>query len=137
MKNIETNKYFAIMSEKDDVELMRIITVERADYQADAVIAAEEELERREISPSMYQDFTEEVEKLIKVEIEKKVEKQHLPLSTWVKVMAFIFPFPLFFIIGLVLILFDYQIRGNELCKWIFFGWVFYFTLLVIMKIFL
>lgn len=74
MKNIETNKYFAIMSEKDDVELMRIITVERADYQADAVIAAEEELERREISPSMYQDFTEEVEKLIKVEIEKKVE---------------------------------------------------------------
>ena len=68
MKNIETNKYFAIMSEKDDVELMRIITVERADYQADAVIAAEEELERREISPSMYQDFTEEVEKLIKVE---------------------------------------------------------------------
>ena len=33
MKNIETNKYFAIMSEKDDVELMRIITVERADYQ--------------------------------------------------------------------------------------------------------
>ena len=40
MKNIETNKYFAIMSEKDDVELMRIITVERADYQADAVIAA-------------------------------------------------------------------------------------------------
>ena len=51
MKNIETNKYFAIMSEKDDVELMRIITVERADYQADAVIAAEEELERREISP--------------------------------------------------------------------------------------
>lgn len=44
MKNIETNKYFAIMSEKDDVELMRIITVERADYQADAVIAAEEEL---------------------------------------------------------------------------------------------
>ena len=48
MKNIETNKYFAIMSEKDDVELMRIITVERADYQADAVIAAEEELERRE-----------------------------------------------------------------------------------------
>lgn len=61
MKNIETNKYFAIMSEKDDVELMRIITVERADYQADAVIAAEEELERREISPSMYQDFTEEV----------------------------------------------------------------------------
>ena len=76
MKNIETNKYFAIMSEKDDVELMRIITVERADYQADAVIAAEEELERREISPSMYQDFTEEVEKLIKVEIEKKVEKQ-------------------------------------------------------------
>ena len=126
MKNIETNKYFAIMSEKDDVELMRIITVERADYQADAVIAAEEEL-----------DFTEEVEKLIKVEIEKKVEKQHLPLSTWVKVMAFIFPFPLFFIIGLVLILFDYQIRGKELCKWIFFGWVFYFTLLVIMKIFL
>ena len=125
MKNIETNKYFAIMSEKDDVELMRIITVERADYQADAVIAAEEELERREISPSMYQDFTEEV------------EKQHLPLSTWVKVMAFIFPFPLFFIIGLVLILFDYQIRGKELCKWIFFGWVFYFTLLVIMKIFL
>lgn len=134
---MEINKYSAIMSEKDDVELIRITTAERADYQAEALIAAEEELKKRNITPSIYQGFAEEVEKLIKVKLDKKVEKQHLPLSTWVKVIAFIFPFPLFFIIGLVLILFDYQIRGKELCKWVFFGWVFYFTLLVIMKIFL
>lgn len=134
---MEINKYSAIMSEKDDVELIRITTAERADYQAEALIAAEEELKKRNITPSIYQGFTEEVEKLIKVKLDKKVEKQHLPLSTWVKVIAFIFPFPLFFIIGLVLILFDYQICGKELCKWVFFGWVFYFALLVIMKIFL
>ena len=61
------------------MELVRIVTSERADYQPEAVIAAEEELKRRNITPSMYQDYTKEVEKLIEVEKEKEVEKQRLP----------------------------------------------------------
>lgn len=94
---METNKFSVVMSEKVDMELVRIVTSERADYQPEAVIAAEEELKRRNITPSMYQDYTKEVEKLIEVEKEKEVEKQRLPLSAWVKAIAFLFPFPLIF----------------------------------------
>ena len=65
---METNKFSVVMSEKVDMELVRIVTSERADYQPEAVIAAEEELKRRNITPSMYQDYTKEVEKLIEVE---------------------------------------------------------------------
>ena len=53
---METNKFSVVMSEKVDMELVRIVTSERADYQPEAVIAAEEELKRRNITPSMYQD---------------------------------------------------------------------------------
>lgn len=52
---METNKFSVVMSEKVDMELVRIVTSERADYQPEAVIAAEEELKRRNITPSMYQ----------------------------------------------------------------------------------
>ena len=51
---METNKFSVVMSEKVDMELVRIVTSERADYQPEAVIAAEEELKRRNITPSMY-----------------------------------------------------------------------------------
>lgn len=124
---METNKFSVVMSEKVDMELVRIVTSERADYQPEAVIAAEEELKRRNITPSMYQDYTKEVEKLIEVEKEKEVEKQRLPLSAWVKAIAFLFPFPLLLIIGLALILFGYQTCGKGLCKWTLLGWLFYF----------
>ena len=50
---METNKFSVVMSEKVDMELVRIVTSERADYQPEAVIAAEEELKWRNITPSM------------------------------------------------------------------------------------
>ncbi|WP_138332449.1 hypothetical protein [Bacteroides caccae] len=134
---METNKFSVVMSEKVDMELVRIVTSERADYQPEAVIAAEEELKRRNITPSMYQGYTKEVEKLIEVEKEKEVEKQRLPLSAWVKAIAFLFPFPLLLIIGLALILFGYQTCGKGFCKWTLLGWLFYFILLMFCEIFL
>ena len=88
-------------------------------------------------TPSMYQGYTKEVEKLIEVEKEKEVEKQRLPLSAWVKAIAFLFPFPLLLIIGLALILFGYQTCGKGLCKWTLLGWLFYFILLMFCEIFL
>ena len=105
---METNKFSVVMSEKVDMELVRIVTSERADYQPEAVIAAEDELKWRNITPSMYQDYTKEVEKL-----------------------------PLLLIIGLALILFGYQTCGKGLCKWTLLGWLFYFILLMFCEIFL
>ena len=97
---METNKFSVVMSEKVDMELVRIVTSERADYQPEAVIAAEEELKRQNITPSMYQDYTKEVEKLIEVEKEKEVEKQRLPLSAWVKAIAFPFSIVAYYRVG-------------------------------------
>lgn len=57
---METNKFSVVMSEKDDVKLIQITTSECKDYQLEAVIAAEEELKKRGITPSMYRGLYEE-----------------------------------------------------------------------------
>ena len=134
---MEMNKFSAVMSEKDEMELIRIITSERANYQPEAVFAAEAELKKRNISPSMYQGLVEKVEKLVETEKGIKTERQHLPLSTWMKVTAFIFPFPILFIIGLLLVPFGYQARGKALTQWTFLGWLFYFILIMFVELFL
>ena len=128
------NKFTDVMAEKDDIELIRITTSERNDYQPEAVLAAKEELRKRNISATMYQDFTAKVEMLIEVEKNIEKTKSELPLSTWIKVVAFIFPFILFFIIGIGLMAFGYQKRGKDLCKWTAFGLIFYIIIIAIIQ---
>ena len=128
---MKINKFSTVMAEKDDIELIRITTSEKKDYQPEAVEAAENELKKRKISALMYEDFTNKVEKRI------ENEKLQMTLPKWIKVVVFLFHAILFFIIGFGLIMFGYQKRGKELCKWTFFGCILYFTIIIIIKLFL
>lgn len=129
----ENNRFKAVMGQKDDVELIRIVTTEKKDYQPEAILAAEEEIKRRNISVSMYQDFSSKVNELIEIQKNSEEIKRQLPLQTWIKVVVFLFPAIFFFFIAMGLMMFGYQKRGKELCKWTFFGCLFYFILIIIL----
>lgn len=133
---MEKNKFSTVMEKKDDIELIRITTSEKKDYQPEAIVAAKDELMKRNISASMYEDFTNKVEKLIEIEKETENKKLQVPLPKSIKIIAFIFPVLLFFIIGIGLMMFGYQKRGKELCKWTFFGCIFYFTIAMLIQLF-
>ena len=133
---MEKNKFSTVMEKKDDIELIRITTSEKKDYQPEAIVAAKDELMKRNISASMYEDFTNKVEKLIEIEKETENKKLQVPLPKSIKIIAFIFPVLLFFVIGIGLMMFGYQKRGKELCKWRFFGCIFYFTIAMLIQLF-
>ena len=133
---MEKNKFSTVMEKKDDIELIRITTSEKKDYQPEAIVAAKDELMKRNISASMYEDFTNKVEKLIEIEKETENTKLQVPLPKSIKIIAFIFPVLLFFVIGIGLMMFGYQKRGKELCKWTFFGCIFYFTIAMLIQLF-
>lgn len=128
-----SNPFSAVMAQKDDVELIRIVTAEKNDYQPEAIIAAEEEIKKRNISVSMYQDFAGKIETLIEIENNREEIKRRLPLQNWIKVVAFLFPAFIFFIIGAALMMFGYQKRGKELCKWTLFGCLLYLLVIFIL----
>ena len=77
---MEKNKFSTVMEKKDDIELIRITTSEKKDYQPEAIVAAKDELMKRNISASMYEDFTNKVEKLIEIEKETENKKLQVPL---------------------------------------------------------
>ena len=133
---MEKNKFSTVMEKKDDIELISITTSEKKDYEPEAIVAAKDELMKRNISASMYEDFTNKVEKLIEIEKETENKKLQVPLPKSIKIIAFIFPVLLFFVIGIGLMMFGYQKRGKELCKWTFFGCIFYFTIAMLIQLF-
>lgn len=131
---METNQFVTVMAGKDDVELIRIVASERNNYQPEAVIAAEEELKKRNVSVSMYQDFTSKVEQLIETEKNAEEVKRKLPLQRWVKIVVFLLPFIVFVFIGIGLIMFGYQKRGKQLCKWTLLGLAFYLLIALFVR---
>jgi hypothetical protein len=46
-----SNKFAKVMAERTDAELIHIITISREDYLPEALLAAENELEKRNLSP--------------------------------------------------------------------------------------
>jgi len=51
-----------VMSQRSDAELIEIVTVKREDYQADAVLAAEEEVQKRQIELAQIEKFREDLQ---------------------------------------------------------------------------
>lgn len=88
------NQFLEVMAQKNNYELFLIVTTMRADYQPEAVFAAEEELQRRPISQ-------EQMESMLAVaaQIQKKKEsRKDEPLSDGEKILAYLIPNPLNFI---------------------------------------
>lgn len=127
------NKYSAIMASKSDEELVRIVLVQRADYQQEAVMSAEVELKKRNLSES----YLEELQNTWSEISEKDQEKLTAPLGTGVKIWVFIFPILLNFIFAFTYKADGYDRKTKEVWKWTLYGLGFYCGLFLLIMLFL
>ncbi|MCW3106177.1 MAG: hypothetical protein JWQ09_683 [Segetibacter sp.] len=120
------------MVEASDSELIKIVTVDRENYQKAALDAAEKELTERNLP-------IEQVEKTKKLqETQKQFDeiKANAPLDTHWKVLTFIFPAVLQLIISGVFKSDGYDRKANELAKWTLYGFAFYITIVIVFVLF-
>jgi len=115
--------FTTIMSQRTDAELLKIVKELRNDYQANAVIAAELELQKRNLTSKQVQAAVHENETKKQIATEKANEKLNV---IW-KVLTFIFP-------GILQIMFagtfkadGYDRKAHELTNWTLYGFGFYF----------
>jgi hypothetical protein len=119
------------MKQASDAELLKIITTDRGNYQEAAIIAAETELSRRNLSSEQItaaEMFNEQQQKIILV-------KANAPLDAHWKVLTFIFP-------GVINLIFSgifkgdgYERKARELVKWTLFGFGFYISLVLLISL--
>jgi|WetSurMetagenome_2_1015567.scaffolds.fasta_scaffold1457483_1 hypothetical protein len=126
------NDFTAIMSQRTDAELLKIVNERRNDYQPDAVGAAELELQKRNLSSEQVQEAVHENETKNQI----VTEKANAKLSGIWKVLTFIFP-------GIIQVIFagtfkadGYDTKARELTKWTLYGFGFYFGLVVLIVVF-
>lgn len=81
------NKFSSVMKSKQDFELLEITTKLKGDYQEEALIAAEEELESRNLNGN----DLKLAEELIKVEDNNREKLKGEPLSLIQKILFFLF----------------------------------------------
>jgi hypothetical protein len=122
------DEFRGVMSDRTDADLVKMTTIERNQFQPDAVIAAEEELKKRNLTA----DQIETVNTDIRIETEKEGEKANEPLGIFWKILTFLFP-------GLINIFFSgaYTVDGfhrkaRELRRWTVYGFGFYVGLILI-----
>jgi len=82
-----TNNFIDVMEQKSDSELLEIVTKLKDDYQPEAVFAAQNEIENRNLSTQQIEKAHSEIK-----EVEKaKFEKENASLGAGQKVLFFIF----------------------------------------------
>lgn len=94
------NKDFTeAMSNRADEELIKIVTIQRADYQPEAVSAAEKELELRQVSSAKIETVKEDL--TMKEEKQKAIDTS--VVSSGTRIVHFFVDFVAFFITALIL----------------------------------
>jgi hypothetical protein len=125
------NDFRQVMSSKTDSDLLKIITVEREQFQADAIIAAEEELKRRNLTADQMDTVKTETKMNAIIDNEKSNE----PLGLFLKILTFMFPVILAMFFSAAYKNSGYGRKANELTRWTIYGLIFYFGLILLGKI--
>lgn len=133
------NSFTKAMSQRTDVELYKIVTELKDEYQPEAVIAAQFELEKRNLSDTVISDDKKkEFEEEIAYEKQTAQEKAGESLSVIWKILTFIKPGVIQFIISYILRARGYYKKAKELSSWTLYGFAFYiivvFTILFLNK---
>ena len=115
-----------VMKENSDEELIKILTVSRADYQEEAIVAAENELHSRNLSEEKKESYRIVAEE----NFVRDVKKANEPLGTHLKVLTVIFPMIITFILSGFYKSNVYDKRAKELVMWTIFGFVIYFVII-------
>ena len=101
------NKFAKVMSEMTDEELIKIVTIERDEYQPLGIEAAESEIKKRNIDTSKF----EEIKKKAKAEKELKVKIDSYTVGTKIRFLNFIIDF----IIWLIMVeIFTFPLNANN-----------------------
>lgn len=113
-----------VMKENSDEELVKILTVRRADYQEDAIVAAQNELQSRNLSEEKKDSYRIVAEENLAREVKKAGE----PLETHLKMLTVIFPMIITFILSGFYKSNGYDKRAKEVVMWTIVGFAFYFV---------
>ena len=115
------------MQDETDENLIKIVTIDRDNYQPPAVIAAEAELTKRNISTKTFEATKKDHEETRKIEI----EKANAPLDNTTKIVAFFVPITSRFL-SRPLSRDGYDRKAAEVIKWSLFGLAFYMAIIVL-----
>ena len=125
-----TNEFIDVMTKKSDAELVEILTKYRNDYQPDAIIAAEKEFKKRNLTVDQVKTAEQEIQQK-----DKRIEdKANAPLDTHWRVLACILPGIIHIIIGGSFKADGYDRKFRELVKWSLYGIGFYIGLFLLIN---
>ncbi|MEO5562159.1 MAG: hypothetical protein ABIR18_01965 [Chitinophagaceae bacterium] len=119
------------MSEISDTELIKVVTTDREAYQEAALVAAENELSKRNLT-------FEQIATAKKInEAEKTIrdKKANTPLDSHWKIVAFFFPAIFQLIISGIFKGEGYDRKANELTWWTLYGIGFYILLIIFISV--
>ena len=110
------------MVKRNDEELIQILTVDRDNYLPEALAAAKDEFEKRNLQNEKIEIITKEVSR----EAEIKRKKANEPLNIGIKISTFLFPLILTIILSGYYKSDGYDKKAKDLVLWTFLGICFY-----------
>lgn len=125
------NQYDDVMTELSNAELLEIVTKLRNEYEPDAILAAENELTRRNLST----DEVRQTESIIEDKYEEIVQKANAPLQDHWKVLTLLLPGFINLMIARSLKNDGYDRKYQEARRWTLYGCGFYIGLAVVLSL--
>jgi uncharacterized RDD family membrane protein YckC len=113
------NNFREVMESRTNEELIKIVTIDRENYQQMAVVAAEQEINKRQLDTNLI----EKVNQSFKIAIEEKKAIATNLVSSWTRLLHFVIDFLailiIYFIISLII---GFLYRTNDLTTAYFLG---------------
>lgn len=128
---ITENKFAEAMAKRSYAELHEIVGKLRNEYEHEAVVAAEAEVEKRNLAGEKILPIESE----IKSKKQLKAEKANAPLLVHWKILTLFLPGLLNLLIADELKTEGYDRQYSEIWKWFFYGLGFYILVLLIVII--
>ena len=125
------NQFTNAMSKLSDAELLLVAGEQKGDYVPEAIIAAEAELQKRNLTV-LQVEAAATINEQMKL---AKEEKSKMPLSNVLKIIIAFLPGLSLFIIGtptIVLRAEGYTKKADDIARWKFYGYCFYGGILLI-----
>ena len=125
------NRFTEVMLQRTDIELTNIVTNKRTEYDADALIAAELELTKRNVTI----DKLEIANEIFANEQKQQEKIATEPLGLFWKVFAFIFPGGALIIASSLIGMKGYDRKSKELFNWTIYGILFWIILILLIVV--
>lgn len=120
-----------VMAKQTDAELLKIITELRNDYEAEAIVAAEAELIKRNLSHDQILEAKYENQ----IKQMAAAERANQPLQTIWKILTFLLPGFIQIIYSGVFKAEGYYRKEKEVIRWTLYGCGFYIGLIILVLI--